>query len=887
MRASAIPRPVAMAAAVAFAVATILYTAIWMYYVRWQPAAELGAELRIRSGRVSDQIEIGRVARNSAADAAGLRSGDIILAVNNRPVHDLSVPEAIARGRPGEVVSLVVKDPRVAVPLSMRATLRAPTKGAMRISAQIVAIQLLDSYPVLFLVVGLAVLFLRLDNRNAWLLALMFGGFVAAAPLAFMEGEMNPSFRGFALAYMYALWGMLPAVFYFFFATFPVSSPLDRRVPWLKWVLLACGAVVALPLAGFVLVTRSLYSVVLLVESLPGRPTTIAILTYTLGGFGLGLASLIWNSVSAPTVEARRKTRVMVWGTVAAMVPALLLSALQLYWRIENFFEFPFWIWAPAVLAQFLMPLSFGYAVLKHRVLEIPVLLRRSARYLLVQRGFVVLLFIAAAAAIVLFTHIFLRFFHADSNIGMALSAIFGIVLVWVSSPVVKRGTERIDRAFFRSAYDARRVLENLVQRTRGARGRDKLAELLEGEINQALHPTSIAVYWEGNDGRLNLHHDNSRSPFEPFLLPDTPLLQTLARRSVPWDVDTRPNGDGLGLFGSSQPECLVPILSSDSRLTGVIVLGTRLSEEPYSREDKRLLASVANQAAVVFENIRLAEEMAGRIEAERRIAQEMEFARQVQTRLLPQKLPPLKTLEYMGECIQARQVGGDYYDFLELRSGRVALVLADIAGKGISGALMMANLQANLRSQYAMALEDLGRLLTSVNRLFYENSGDSSYATLFFGDYEDSSRRFRYVNCGHLPPLLLRASKRSQGRDSGQFEVERLESTCTVLGLFEDWHCNVAEVQLSPGDTLVLYTDGVTEAARSDGEEFGARRLLETLRAYDHLPVQSLLRAIVAAVQQFTCGEQQDDITMVVARCKVSESSDMMRPSVANSPPQ
>ncbi len=185
---------------------------------------------------------------------------------------------------------------------------------------------------MLFLVVGLTELFLRLDNRNAWMLALMFGGFVAAAPLAFMEGEMSSIFRGFALAYMYALYGLLPALFYFFFATFPVSSPLDRRVPWLKWLLLACGAVVAVPLAGFVLVTRTLYSVALLVERLPGRATTIAVLAYMFGGFGMGLVSLVWNSLSAPTLEARRKTRVMMWGNrsrngpgvTAERAPALL-----------------------------------------------------------------------------------------------------------------------------------------------------------------------------------------------------------------------------------------------------------------------------------------------------------------------------------------------------------------------------------------------------------------------------------------------------------------------------------------------------------------------------------------------------------------------------------
>jgi serine phosphatase RsbU (regulator of sigma subunit) len=183
-----------------------------------------------------------------------------------------------------------------------------------------------------------------------------------------------------------------------------------------------------------------------------------------------------------------------------------------------------------------------------------------------------------------------------------------------------------------------------------------------------------------------------------------------------------------------------------------------------------------------------------------------MEFARQVQTRLFPQKLPAMKTLEYTGACLQARKVGGDYYDFLELRPGRLALVLADIAGKGVSGALLMANLQANLRSQYAMAVDDLPQLLASVNRLFYESTDEASYATLFFADYDDSSRKLRYANCGHLPPLLRRACKgSSQAHISEAAKVEWLRSTCTVMGLFEDWRCEIAEVRLAPGDTLVL----------------------------------------------------------------------------------
>ncbi len=184
----------------------------------------------------------------------------------------------------------------------------------------------------------------------------------------------------------------------------------------------------------------------------------------------------------------------------------------------------------------------------------------------------------------------------------------------------------------------------------------------------------------------------------------------------------------------------------------------------------------------------------AEKLESERRSAQELAIAKQVQARLFPQTLPVLKTLEYAGLCSQARQVGGDYYDFLNLGRDRVGLVLGDIAGKGIAGALLMANLQANLRSQCAVAWDDPQRLLRSVNELFYDNTADNAYATLFFAEYDDQTQRLRYANCGHLSALLLR-------RDH---DLVRLDSTCTVLGLFKEWDCCVAECYLNSGGAPV-----------------------------------------------------------------------------------
>jgi serine phosphatase RsbU (regulator of sigma subunit) len=252
----------------------------------------------------------------------------------------------------------------------------------------------------------------------------------------------------------------------------------------------------------------------------------------------------------------------------------------------------------------------------------------------------------------------------------------------------------------------------------------------------------------------------------------------------------------------------------------------------------------------------------AEKLESERRAAHELEIATQVQARLVPQTFPPLRTLDYAGICIQARQVGGDYYDFLNLGQDRLGLVLGDIAGKGIAGALLMANLQANLRSQCAVACHEPRRMLRSVNQLFYENTADDAYATLFFAEYDDRVQRLRYANCGHLSALLLR----------GDHRMERLGSTCTVLGLFKEWDCSIDECQLFAGDTIVLYTDGVTESFNAAGEEFGERRLTEALWQHRELSSRELLAAIVDEVRQFSPGEQYDDVTLIVAKCRAGQ---------------
>ena len=252
----------------------------------------------------------------------------------------------------------------------------------------------------------------------------------------------------------------------------------------------------------------------------------------------------------------------------------------------------------------------------------------------------------------------------------------------------------------------------------------------------------------------------------------------------------------------------------------------------------------------------------------EQRATLELEMARQTQARLFPQTPPALKNLDCQGACFQARAVGGDYFDFLDLGRDHVGLVIGDVSGKGTPAALLMANLQAHLRNlsptywsrPYApFAVGQPARFLQTVNRLLYENTGGNAFSTLFFGEFDDSTRKLRYANCGHPSPLVLQSD--------GQ--LERLDSTSTVLGLFNGWDCGVGERQLAPGDTLVLYTDGVIESFDDAGAEFGEERLVEALRQYHELPTPALLASVANEVRQFNPHEQTDDITLIVAKCR------------------
>ncbi len=235
--------------------------------------------------------------------------------------------------------------------------------------------------------------------------------------------------------------------------------------------------------------------------------------------------------------------------------------------------------------------------------------------------------------------------------------------------------------------------------------------------------------------------------------------------------------------------------------------------------------------------------------------------ARRVQSRLLPQNLPRLATLECAAECAEAGAVGGDGYDFIDLGSGQFAVVLADVSGKGMPGAILWAHLQATIRSRIVEMSGDLVALMRMVNRLFFAATAPEHFATMFLGVYEEKLRVLHYVNCGHNAPLLLRANG----------DCEQLPSTAPALGMMERWTAQVGEVELRASDTLLVYSDGVTEARQTafsgDEDEFGEARLTASVLRHRGLALSDLPSALLAEVEAFAGGEPQDDRTIVALR--------------------
>ncbi|HEY2932452.1 MAG TPA: SpoIIE family protein phosphatase [Acidobacteriota bacterium] len=815
----------------------------------------------------------GTVARiTPEGKAGGLQKNDVIVTINGRNLTGYSaLADALTPARPGERLQLEVR--RRApdgqwIQKSVAFSLVPPDRAPRSWTANAVTVVLAIVMPWFCLALGFWVVLVRPRDPLAWI---VLGLMISFGQIG--TEMLNPRVTGItrelALAYHKVFGSAWPLWMLLFGLYFPERLIFDRRWPWVKWILIA-------PLIFFI-IADVVITIVSTESFSAAAPISRVIDPYSRLGFIIGLvsvgcffASLHTKVGMASTPDGCRRLKVLLMGTHFSLAPMFVLVMWGLFRNAGPGEGVPPWIFIFALLFFSIFPLTLAYVIVVQRALDVRMVLRQGVRYAIAKGG-VRLLRIGASVAV---AAAIISLVQSNAN-WAAKIAVIGAG--WGLITVTREGAERLaiwtDRRFFREAYNAEQILSDLGEKVRTIVETGPLLETVAARISESLHVPQIAMILRQGDEYRPAHalgysggFDINEARFAEqggtvrFLRETRQPARVYFDDPASW-VFKQPGMDGerakLQALGC---QLLLP-LSVKEELLGFVSLGAKQSEEPYSSSDARLLRSVATQTGLALENSRLTEAIAAEVAQRERINRELEIAREVQERLFPQELEAFPGLDYYGACRPVFGVGGDYYDFLGLADGNVGIAIGDVSGKGISAALLMASLQASLRGQTMAGVSDLAKLMANVNRLVYNTSASNRYATFFYAQYQPSTGTLAYVNAGHNSPILLRPFGKG-------WEVIRLEVGGPVVGLLPNAPYQQGVEVLRQRDTLLAFTDGISEAMNVAGEEWGEERMISAAQGCADLSAKQIVRRLMVAADQFAgAATQHDDMTAVVLR--------------------
>ncbi len=782
--------------------------------------------------------EIGLIFPGGPADHAGIRSGDHILSIDGQNLEELIDPAAVLRAKgPDRGIFLGLE--RNGLPLQVE---------VLPESLPISEIFWLRAHALIALATILvgALILLR---REGQLAAVFFATCLFLAVLIFRP-YILPNAFGFRLDATggQLLSTLLPGLLVHFFLLFPFERPLLWRRPWLP---------VAIYLPG----------VILFLLALPGHafwesrgldPALAAKVVETGAGVNF-LAALILSVIvfsrtyrASPLPTVRRKLTVTLTGTLLGLLPLLLLMALR---TVRPGLHIP--ADRTATLMVFFLPASFGYAILRHGVFEIEFIVKRS----LIYSG------VAAALILLYFTlHFTLEaLFHNAAGVsgwlGNGLTLLFLLILM---SPLRGRMQERIDRWVYPDRFEIRRAVKEASVQLREASGTDRVESAVLATMQSLLSVRQVALFRPtpenrgfalaasvvapGSEGKpLPEGLQVGKSLADPLFAAGAPTFREDLEAELPFGFLPRQDLEALA---ACEARVLVPLTSGQRRL-GLVILGPRSYREPYSRPDLEALEELQTQAALALENASFARENVGRED----IRHEMEVARSIQAQLLPRELPSFSSLEIAASNLPCREIGGDYYDCLETGAEELTVAIGDVSGKGVPAALLMANVQATFRAEAATGRSPR-EVLERMNRRLCTIDAPERFVSFFCGRLDLARRQLAYANAGHFQPILAHAGG----------ENERLDHGGLLLGIHEDAPYEGAVVPLSPGDLLVLFTDGVIERGGPD-TRFGEPELVDAVLQKRHLSAADLLGWINEELTRLCGSTVEDDTTIMVVK--------------------
>jgi sigma-B regulation protein RsbU (phosphoserine phosphatase) len=787
-------------------------------------------------GVIFNNLTVARIAPGSPGETAGISKGDQLLSVNGAPcVNPTSVSDCLVGARPGDTVTYgILREGRE---LTVRVTLASlpPPEIVRKISIMAVGLS--------FIAMGLLVYFRRNDK-----VALVFYLFSLAFGLALTNivtvgvGSASPIHR-YVLNDLLML--VLPALFLHFFLIFPEKRGVLKRFRGVETALYAPAAVMFVASVYFNVMIFSRGMVL-------GRAVTIfrnATAAYFIAFLLMGLVAFIYAYRHVATESMRSKLRLVVWGTLVGTLP---LVFVQLVVSIRPEIEIPGE--KLAFLPLILVPVAFGHAIVRYGLLDLEIVVKRSLVYTL----------LIAVLASVYFVVVYGIGRLASSFVGSA-DLLFSIISIFVItlliSPLKTRIRIAVDKLFFRQEYNYRKVLKQISHSLAGIINLESLISYLAIRVAEVLDASTVVVFLldERTAQYTSRYGVRAKHTMLKGFAKDGTLSTYLAGTQTAFNVErTMASGRRLPLIKEEAMVLLdvdaavvVPFVFK-SELLGFISIGRKRSDEFFSATDVELLETLCDQVSLAIENANLYLEAVEKQKMER----ELEVAREIQHRLLPKALPEIPGLVTHAMNIPSKHVGGDYYDLIPLSRDKVALAIADVSGKGVPAALLMASLQSSLRAE-ADPAKPPSEVISALNRVIYEHTGGGTFVTIFYGiiDFTDSS--ITYCNAGQSPPILL-------------FEnapPRQLDNTDIVIGIDPAVPYRDTTVPIREGELLFLYTDGITDELNEADEPYGEARLVSELLDLRKADLPEIVSRVHDDVLRFTDGKPQDDLTVLAVR--------------------
>ncbi len=738
----------------------------------------------------------------------------------------------------------------------------------------------------IFLFTALVIFLLKSDSKQAWLLALGLGTFIGVNTWT-MPVEMWG--RGAELLVgiikVLCLWSV-PLLVHFFLI-FPERSPLLKRWPklerWLYWpyLLIELPSFGAMRLPGFLRAPYFDFPPIRWLDAhswfnLP-LPTIVVYLV-------LMVVFLVINYRAAQQ-DARRRLRVILFGSGAGLLTlaAIILSEFTgLRFQLPGVYGF---LEIMMLVTPPLIPLSFAYAIIRHKVIPVSLIIRRGVRYLLVSRGAVILEFLTVVIVLTVVLRTVMIRFQASHLVVGIVSGVVSIA-VWQITRVVHNRylAPLIDRHFFRQSYNAQQIMAELSESLRTSTNRTQLPQLVATKIQAALQTERVTILLQDEatkaytcayscDYDPRSSHSTTSVNGHQFIA-NTDLTNRLRTSANPlevnWEGETALVEEVATLTESESATLralnsalLLPLKGKDE-MSGIISLGARLGDLPFSNEDKRLLLSVSAPMSFALENTRLIEQMIEdarrreELEAENeQRAKELEEARQLQLSMLPKQVPDLPHVEIAAYMKTATEVGGDYYDFHVSSDDTLTIAVGDATGHGLKAGTVVTAMKGLFHTHAHN--DELLSVLTQSSHALKAMNLRSLFMALTLVKLHGNE--LQIASAGMPPTLIYHAHTNA---------VEEVLMRTMPLGSLRNYPYRDEQFRLQVGDVVVLLSDGFPERFNAEGEMLGFDKAPEVLQATAQLSAQQIVERFIRTEEQWAQGfAQNDDITFVVLKVK------------------